>query len=416
LRLLAHHGSLDRGVARVASAPAREARERLERNLAAVSTRTALGAPGNFVEAHSSVLASETELRDPASELSFGTTESDASGLRAGQGIALRLEPAPGWVVRAAIDGGLERLERREARGGRFRQIPVLEAKRVDLRPALSSELRASELLALRAAVALECSGAATAKLEPCSEHPLSGRIGPSLRSQSWTAYANLGRYARPATLGERFGMSAAVRGEAGLHSELGETVDIGGRFYDRQGRGLRASGAAFVRWARELIVFTRTAQGYVVPENRDRARVIGLELSLGAEPWRGLALDLGLTMTDARDTSPTRRTVNDVLPFQSRLVVAPQASYAGEFELGPLDGASITLRYVHQSSRYFDGAGLAVIPEQGNLELSGAANLLRGALDVRLRVDNALDQDRFDVVGFPLPRTSVYASLEARL
>jgi vitamin B12 transporter len=103
------------------------------------------------------------------------------------------------------------------------------------------------------------------------------------------------------------------------------------------------------------------------------------------------------------------------VLPFQPRLVFSPGIAYASSLDFESVDRVALYARYVHQASRYADRAGLAVIPAQGNLELGGEAELFH-ALVARVRVNNALDQNRFDVVGFPLPGTSLFASLEARL
>jgi vitamin B12 transporter len=416
LNLLAHRGSLERGVARVANVPAEQAREQVERNLAAISTRSPFGAHDGWVEARTTLLSSTTSVRDPARELSLGTTASEVRGLRVSEGLAVRFRPLPPLLLRAAIDASAERASRREASGGVWNSRPVLEASRVDLRPAASSELDLGNQLSLRALLAVECTSASTSSLEPCPEHPLSGRLGPSFRAGKLTAFANAGRYARSPTLGERFGMSAVVRGNPRLDSESGTSVDVGARFHDSGRPGIWLSGAAFARWARSLIVFTRTAQGYVVPENRDRARLLGLELALGAAPVDGLNLGASLSLTDARDTSESRFTVNDVLPFQSRLQFAPGVSYTHTVRRSFVDAVKLVAHYVHQSSRYADGAGLAVIPEQGNLELQGELAFLRWQSALRVRVDNVFDQQRFDVVGFPLPGTTFFASFEARL
>jgi vitamin B12 transporter len=169
------------------------------------------------------------------------------------------------------------------------------------------------------------------------------------------------------------------------------------------------------VRWTRDLIVFSRTAQGYIVPENRERSRTLGAELELGAEPVQGLRLDASLTLTDARDTTAERVTANDVLPFLPRLVFSPGVAYARSLDFESVDRVALYARYVHQASRYADRAGLAVIPEQDSLEVGGEADF-SGFVTARVRVENVLDQNRFDVVGFPLPGTTVFASFEARL
>jgi iron complex outermembrane receptor protein len=70
-------------------------------------------------------------------------------------------------------------------------------------------------------------------------------------------------------------------------------------------------------------------------------------------------------------------------------------------------------LRWVYQSSRYADNAGLAVIPEQSSLDAELLAQTADGRFTARLRATDVLDTPRFDVVGFPLPGRSAFASLE---
>ena len=413
--LLAHHGSLERGVARVANVPAERAREHLQRTLAALSTRTAFGDSDGWVEARTAVLTSTSTVDDPRHELALGTTQSEVSGLRVSEGVALRLRPLPALVLRAALDASAERQSRREA-SSEANPAPELRATRVDLRPAVASELSLGNQVALRALLAVDCTSASSGRLEPCSEHPVSGRLGPTFRAGNLVAYANLGRYSRSPTLGEWFGMSAVVRGNPRLESEHGTIVELGAQLEHSSSLNLSLGAAAFARWTNSLIVFARAAQGYVVPENRDRARLLGLEVALGASLSTHLRADLALSVSDARDTSEHRFTVNDVLPFQSRLVFAPGLSYSRPLEGSWLNEFQVALRYVQQSSRYADAAGLAVIPEQGNLELLGAIELFRRGLAIRVRIDNVFDQRRFDVVGFPLPGTTAFASFEARL
>jgi hypothetical protein len=89
----------------------------------------------------------------------------------------------------------------------------------------------------------------------------------------------------------------------------------------------------------------------------------------------------------------------------------------AGEWRTGLswADRLRAELRWVYQSSRYADAAGLAVIPEQSSLDAELLAQTRGGALTLRVRAADLLDGQRVDVVGFPLPRRSAFASLEAK-
>jgi iron complex outermembrane receptor protein len=224
----------------------------------------------------------------------------------------------------------------------------------------------------------------------------------------------------RVPTLGELYGMSAVVRGYDALRPESGVTADAGMRWSVPASGGARVfwgSAGAFSRWVDDLVGFVRSPQGFVTPRNIERAHVEGLELEAGVSPLRWMFFDLAVTALDPRDTTPGRRLVNDVLPFQSRLVLAPRAAVESRtLHLGPVGRARAEVRWIYQSSRYADAAGLAVIPEQGAID----AEVLAGGADerwtARLRAADLADSPRFDIVGFPLPGRSFFFTLEAHL
>jgi iron complex outermembrane receptor protein len=70
---------------------------------------------------------------------------------------------------------------------------------------------------------------------------------------------------------------------------------------------------------------------------------------------------------------------------------------------------------WTHQSSRFADAAGLAVIPEQNSLDAELLARTDDQTWALRVRAVDVLDETRFDVVGFPLPGRSFFLSLEAK-
>ena len=80
---------------------------------------------------------------------------------------------------------------------------------------------------------------------------------------------------------------------------------------------------------------------------------------------------------------------------------------------LGAAGRVRAEVRWVYQSSRYADTAGLAVIPSQSSLDAELLAQSRDKHFTVRLRATDLLDTPRFDVVGFPLPGRSAFASLE---
>jgi iron complex outermembrane receptor protein len=211
--------------------------------------------------------------------------------------------------------------------------------------------------------------------------------------------------------------MSVLVRGNPSLAQETGLSADVGLRFAAMQRGETRAPWGfvgAFSRWSSDLVSFVRSAQGYVEPINVGSARVAGVEAQVGAGFLRWFAADFAATLLDPRDTTAGRLVVNDILPFQSLLVLVPRLSAeTRDVGLGPAGRVRAEVRWVYQSSRYADTAGLAVIPSQSSLDAELLAQSRDKHFTVRLRATDLLDTPRFDVVGFPLPGRSAFASLE---
>jgi iron complex outermembrane receptor protein len=208
------------------------------------------------------------------------------------------------------------------------------------------------------------------------------------------------------------------VRGNSDLEPESGISTDAGIRWAARQKGETRApwgSLGAFTRWSNALVSYIRSSQGYVEPRNVSSARIAGLELQAGTGFLRWFAAEVSATLLDPRDTTARRLTVNDVLPFQSRLVVAPRVSAEIRRPLVAIGRARAELRWSYMSSRYGDTAGLAVIPEQSTIDAELLATTSDEVWTLRARAVDLLDARRFDVVGFPLPGRSIFLSLEAQ-
>jgi iron complex outermembrane receptor protein len=213
--------------------------------------------------------------------------------------------------------------------------------------------------------------------------------------------------------------MSVVVRGNPRLESETGTTLDAGARFtrrLDGEIAPLFAAASAYTRGASELVSFVQTDQGYVVPLNVGKARVTGLEVEAGLGFLRHFSAEAAMTALDARDRTPDRQRQNDILPYRSRLVVASGLrATTGATGLAWAEELTLRARHLYQSSKYADLAGLMVIPEQHSLDLDASVSALEGGIVLRARVANVFDSARYDVVGFPLPGRSFFASLEGR-
>ena len=151
----------------------------------------------------------------------------------------------------------------------------------------------------------------------------------------------------------------------------------------------------------------------YVVPMNVAAARVTGAELGTALSLYEHVELGCNVTLLDPRDTTSGRRRKNDILPFSSRLVVAPRLLITTGERHGTLYRADVGADFTYLSNRFADAAGLIVIPEQGTLSLCASASFFEGVLVSRFRLANVTGAQRFDIVGYPLPGRSLYGSLE---
>jgi vitamin B12 transporter len=409
LELLANAVVREQGAPKLALSPSRRARAELERNLAALTARFALGeTAAHTLTLRSSVLQASSELHDPARELGTLSEETDVTGRRLEQQALLELVLGPRLKVGAAALGSIEDLARRDLDRESSASASLL-------RGALHAAFRVLPRLSLFGLVAAQCR---TLRPGPdgCRELEPTGRIGAGYEAGHSTVFVNFSRYQREPALGELYGAGILVRGNAELRPELGLGAELGARTEQRFRRwGLFGSTSAFLRSAEDLVAYARTAQGYVVPLNVKSARVAGLELSAGVKALEHVQLEGNATLLDGRDTTEGRRLANDVLPLSSRLVLAPRLLLTtGELEARTLQRADVAFELTYLSNRFADAAGLIVIPEQTTLGVSAALSWLSGALISRARLANALDAERFDIVGYPLPGRSLYVSLEA--
>lgn len=414
LALVANHGELERGAQRNESLPVRAAREETSRDLLALTTRTPLPDGEQWLQTESSVLRSRAVYRDRLRELNLGSTLTEVTGTRVDHSLGMRIQPLGNWLIRPTLSFGVERMVRRETREEVAPDEPVLVAHRIDVRPLLGVDASVPRTpLVARLVLALECTSGGLTELELCGSAEPVGRFGPTLFLGPFVAYANVGRYVRTPTLGERFGVSPLLRGNPSLAPERGLNFDLGLRYDHERSVPFWVDAVGFARFADDIVEYVRT-QRFVVPQNRARGRYLGLEFAGGVAPLPGVRLDLNLSFVDARDTSPSRVLINDILTLQPRMSAAPALTLEQSFDTLHLEHVALIGRYVYQSNRYAAPAGNALLPEQGSLELQLDAFWLKRQLATRLRFDNALnEQPRLDALGAPLPGRSVYLNIE---
>ena len=296
--------------------------------------------------------------------------------------------------------------------------IPLAQAHREFARVALGAEERVTEMLGLHALASAECHHTGATPDEVCDVLAPTGRLGAEIGTRRLRLLVNAGRYVRVPTLGEVFGVSGTVRGNPALTPETGATGDLGVRA--QTGRGVVLEGAyvdafVFARWADRLIAYERSGPAFVTPYNVGAARVLGAEVLTGVALTPIVRVEVAATALDPRDTSPGRTTVNDILPFRSRLIAAPRvrADWKRRNRNG-VSGVGGEVRGIYQSSRYVDPAGLGVIGQQATVDVEGDVSFFDGLLTIRGRIADLFNAVRTDIIGYPLPGRSVYAGAEA--
>jgi iron complex outermembrane receptor protein len=377
----------------------------------------------------SSVLFAGTSLDDPLLEMGLGTTAVETPGQRLEQAGRFTQSLSSWLLLEEHVSVSYEGIERREEVEGRT--DVALSASRLGTRLGLGAELTPLAGASANVRASLQCLDTSETSLDFCTQVVPGARTGALWQKGAFSTYANVAQAARPPTLSELYGVSLLMRGNEALEPESATTIEAGARqhFPRRGAPRLWLDASAFARFAQDLIVFTRTAQGFLRPENRDQTRTLGAEFLVGTEPLPGLRIEGNVSLLDPRDTTPDRRTQNDILPFVSRFVASASAEQRFLFATEALRLLRLALRTHYESSRYADSAGLAVVPEQSSTDLELGSGWFLGSsapnaststpgkspahlLSVEFRISNLFDQRRYDIVGFPLPGRAWFTSL----
>ncbi|HEY5956577.1 MAG TPA: TonB-dependent receptor [Polyangiaceae bacterium] len=405
----------EQGVPRLALLQSLAARQRTRRYLTALTLKGPLDESGNSrIEARLSLLHAQVAFDDRWGELSLGTTQLDIVDWRIEQQIAANVALRDWARLRPIMDVAYETIARRP------NDIPLDGTRRTYLRAGAGAEMDVASTLTWRGTAYLECHHTGARSDSPCGTLEPTARLGAEWRATSALHFfANVGRYLRTPTLGELYGVSGVVHGNRQLAAERGETADLGVRAAAHPGQVIRKlyfDVFLFERWAEGLIAYTHTGQGFVTPYNVKDARVQGIEFLLGCRGADVVGVELVGTLMDPRDTSKGQHPVNDVLPFRSRLLLAPRTRLDWKRSSATnVSGAGSVLSATYQSSRYVDPAGLAVIDEQLSVDVEGYVEWFNGLLTARARVADLFDARRTDIVGYPLPGRSVYLGVEAQ-
>lgn len=407
IELFVGHASREQGALKLALVQTREARVTYDRTQAQLTST--IRDDRTTLQLSSSVIASRTSVSDPLLELSPFSTQLETPGERFEQAALGEHALGRRLTLYERVSVSIERFRRYEL------DAEILAAERLTARLAGGADYRPFDVLTLNALAELRC--VSTTPLEACREPLPGGRAGATLKTGPVETFASIARAFRVPTLSELHGFNPFVRGNPNLLPEEAWTGELGARAsFGMQAKGplLWVDVSGFARDTKNLVIFVRTAQGYVTAQNRASSRTLGAELALGVRPGP-LSIAAQLSLLDPRDTSPERTTRNDFLPFLSAATASlTVGARVLETPRSPI-GWGLGARAFVQSSRFADPAGLGVIPAQGNVDIETDVGLANEALTLRATLRNLFDTARYDLVGFPLPGRSFFVSLESK-
>lgn len=406
-------------------------RLRVHRWLLGARATSSCGSGCRF-EIKTSSLDAGTILRDPGRELDLGASDLAVDATRVEPGARVLWTPTESLTLSIASD--IARENTRITSTGNPQ--PLLFAHRNTLHTALHTTVTPWRYLRLAGLVSIERFDTAAEGIDPASAMPLaardrsaaltplSARVSAVLGTPAFSFVANASRAVRPPTLGELYGQSALVRGNAKLDPEDALAIDAGIRgskgFQGPGGRWLVELDAfAYQRHVDGLIAFERSSGGSVRPYNVGTASLRGAEISAGVSKVQRARVLQALTLLDARDTSEGRSPIaNDILPLRARLVSASTLAITWGDLIGAR-GGDVGAVVSHQSSRYADRAGLVVLPAQTQLDLDLSLMLAittQAIVTTRIRASNVTSAHRVDVVGYPLPPRQIFGTIEVEM
>ncbi|HEY0840308.1 MAG TPA: TonB-dependent receptor, partial [Vulgatibacter sp.] len=245
-------------------------------------------------------------------------------------------------------------------------------------------------------------------RLEKIGEHQgISPGLGVSYRPwQALELRANAGGTFRAPSFGELWLEQGPIKPNPDLRPERGWSTDAGAAW-----RGKRAAlqVSAFHARTSDLIAYEVVSNGVTKPFNFLDAEVSGGEAEGTVEPLRRLFFTASYGLARTRNLRDDPRYFGKELPYRPAWRALARIAWRGADTEAFVEGS-------RQSAQFVNRANTASLPEQTSLRGGAGARLWSGPSDYDVwlsgRIENALDAELLDQLGFPQPGRAFFLTL----
>jgi vitamin B12 transporter len=262
---------------------------------------------------------------------------------------------------------------------------------RLELRPSVRLEHSAAQLRGERGAQVFDRDVRA---LLPTA------RVGVAVAPLPWLTFS--GSFAsgrRLPSMLELFGNRSTIEANPGLDPERSTGGDLG--VVVRGSAGPAAGTAevrAFKQRIEDLIRFRRTSLATVIAENVGEGRIHGMEAALRGQVGRHLSFVGTAQWLETQDE------MGRAIPLRPRLLgLARPQLHTGPL-LGALDDVILSFEATHMGAFPWDPANTSMQPGRTWFTVALRVDALDRALSVSVAVQDLLDAQGSDLLGWPLP------------
>lgn len=396
----------------------------------------AFGAPELSLRPRGYFVLEAQRWRDPDAEAGLVPADETTRTVAGGVALDAAWTPSAHHRVTAALEGrgeGFAMLDNRQmsaqvASGTRWGgalsladEIVVGDGEEWVLIPAVRGDLLVTRGDATQTPV--------TGPLAPAPRDDafLSPRVGARVRALPWlTVKGNVGRYFRPPTVVELFGDRGFVAGNPSLHPETGTTADLGVVLVPAPGDALDRvylETAAFVSFSNDLVAFLPTSGRFARAVNIADARLAGIEVAVAARLFGRVTLTGNYTFLHTVQSSDRVAIDGKSLPGRPQHELYLRADVAqpvGGVALGAFaDVTFVSGNFLDEGNinevpaRLFLGVGVKVAPAAGVAVTLVVRNLLDETVESVPGPSGPIPRAVADVLDYPLPGRSFYASLD---